>query len=259
MPQLLGYGMQHILSMFGGVIAVPIIIGGAAGLSAADRGLLVSCALFISGVATLLQTLGLPFFGSRLPLVQGISFASVSTMLAIIAGAGDDGELGLRRVFGAVLVSAAIGLIIAPFFSRVVRFFPPVVTGTIITVIGLSLMPVAARWITGQAMIAGQPNPQYLSPSNIALAMFTLLCVLVMSKIKFLSRMTILLSLVVGTIAAFVVGKASFASVGTASIVALPRPFAFGGAGVRDRRHHLHGHRDHRDHGRDHRRHPGGR
>ena len=80
--QMFGYGMQHILSMFGGVIAVPIIVGGAAGLSGADQALLISCALFVSGVATVLQTVGVPFFGSQLPLVQGISFASVSTMVA---------------------------------------------------------------------------------------------------------------------------------------------------------------------------------
>ncbi|MDJ0004534.1 nucleobase:cation symporter-2 family protein [Rhodococcus fascians] len=225
--QMFGYGMQHILSMFGGVIAVPIIVGGAAGLSGADQALLISCALFVSGVATVLQTVGVPFFGSQLPLVQGISFASVSTVLTII-GSAEDGRTGLRTVLGAVLVAALIGLAIAPFFSKIVRFFPPLVTGSIITVIGLSLMPVAARWITGQEMVGGAPNPQYLDPGNIGLAMFTLLAVLVMTKIKVLSRLSILLGLVVGTIAALIVGKTDFGGVGDAAVVAVPTPFAFG-------------------------------
>ncbi|KQU37333.1 nucleobase:cation symporter-2 family protein [Rhodococcus sp. Leaf233] len=225
--QMFGYGMQHILSMFGGVIAVPIIVGGAAGLSGADQALLISCALLVSGVATVLQTVGVPFFGSQLPLVQGISFASVSTVLTII-GSAEDGRTGLRTVLGAVLVAALIGLAIAPFFSKIVRFFPPLVTGSIITVIGLSLMPVAARWITGQEMVGGAPNPQYLDPGNIGLAMFTLLAVLVMTKIKVLSRLSILLGLVVGTIAALIVGKTDFGGVGDAAVVAVPTPFAFG-------------------------------
>ncbi|WP_032406480.1 nucleobase:cation symporter-2 family protein [Rhodococcoides fascians] len=225
--QMFGYGMQHILSMFGGVIAVPIIVGGAAGLSGADQALLISCALFVSGVATVLQTVGVPFFGSQLPLVQGISFASVSTVLTII-GSAEDGRTGLRTVLGAVLVAALIGLAIAPFFSKIVRFFPPLVTGSIITVIGLSLMPVAARWITGQEMVGGAPNPLYLDPGNIGLAMFTLLAVLVMTKIKVLSRLSILLGLVVGTIAALIVGKTDFGGVGDAAVVAVPTPFAFG-------------------------------
>ncbi|MBY3986192.1 purine permease [Rhodococcus fascians] len=225
--QTFGYGMQHILSMFGGVIAVPIIVGGAAGLSGADQALLISCALFVSGVATVLQTVGVPFFGSQLPLVQGISFASVSTVLTII-GSAEDGRTGLRTVLGAVLVAALIGLAIAPFFSKIVRFFPPLVTGSIITVIGLSLMPVAARWITGQEMVGGAPNSEYLDPGNIGLAMFTLLAVLVMTKIKVLSRLSILLGLVVGTIAALIVGKTDFGGVGDAAVVAVPTPFAFG-------------------------------
>ena len=219
----LGYGVQHILAMFGGVIAVPLIVGGAAGLSAGDKAILVSSALFVSGLATILQTLGVPWFGAKLPLVQGISFASVSTMLAIIIEGGK-GVAGLQSVYGAVIAAGVVGLLIAPFFSRIVRFFPPVVTGVIITVIGLSLMPVAAGWIIGNVPTAAD----YASPSNIALAGFTLLVVLVLSKIQRLSRLAILLGLVVGTVAAFAVGKGSTAGLASASPVALPSVFHFG-------------------------------
>ncbi|GAA1095092.1 nucleobase:cation symporter-2 family protein [Pseudonocardia alni] len=225
----IGYGVQHILAMFGGVIAVPIIIGGAAGLTPAQSAVLVASGLFISGLATLLQTLGLPFFGSQLPLVQGTSFASVSTMIAIV---GDDGTDGLRTVYGAVIVAAAAGLLITPFFARVVRLFPPVVTGSIITVIGLSLMPVATGWITGRETVtvggATVPNPEFAALPSIALAGFTFLVVVVAGKIAVLSRLSVLLGLLVGTVVALVAGLSEFSGVGGASVAALPAPFAFG-------------------------------
>jgi xanthine permease len=220
--------MQHILSMFGGVIAVPIIIGGAAGLKGADIAFLISCALFVSGLATVLQTLGVPYLGARLPLVQGISFASVSTLIAIVAGHGQD---GLRTAYGAIMVAALVAFLIVPFFASIVRFFPPVVTGSIITVIGLSLLPTAGEWISGQPTIFvnGQmaANPAFGDPKDIALAAFTLLVVLILSKFKMFARMAILLSLVIGTVAALVTGQAKF-NFANQSIVALPQPFKFG-------------------------------
>ncbi|WP_232549706.1 nucleobase:cation symporter-2 family protein [Propioniciclava soli] len=224
LPTLLGAGLQHILAMFGGVIAVPLIIGGAAGLEGPQIALLVSCSLFVSGLATVLQTVGVPWFGSQLPLVQGISFASVSTLLTVVAGNGAE---GMRAAFGATLVAALVCLAIVPFFAQVVRFFPPVVTGSIITVIGLSLMPVAAGWVTGQATLNGAPNPNYASGANLALALVTLAVVLVLSKIRATSRMAILLGLLIGTVIALFTGQATWNLAGAAPF-ALPQPFAFG-------------------------------
>ena len=86
----MAYGLQHVLTMYGGIVAVPLIIGQAAGLSPADIGLLIAASLFAGGLATLLQTLGLPFFGCQLPLVQGVSFSGVATMVAIV-GSGPSG------------------------------------------------------------------------------------------------------------------------------------------------------------------------
>jgi NCS2 family nucleobase:cation symporter-2 len=197
------YGMQHILTMYGGVIAPPLIVGGAAGLTGLQIGLLVSAALFVSGLATILQSAGLRFFGSQLPLVQGISFASVSTMTAVATGSG-----GLPAVFGAIIVAGLVGLAISPFFSQVVRFFPPVVNGTIITVIGVSLLPVAVRW----AMGGNAKAPGYGSVTTIALAAFTLGVILVLTRLVQgpISRLSILLGIVVGTGFAALLGKADF-------------------------------------------------
>lgn len=136
----------------------------------------MSAALFVSGAATLLQTLGVPYLGgAKLPLVQGISFASVSTMVAVASGPG-----GLRSVFGAIMVAGVIGLLISPFFCRIVRYFPPVVTGSIITVIGISLLPVAVRWAMGGNAKA---PPDWGSMSNIGLAGFSLFVVLLVSRL----------------------------------------------------------------------------
>lgn len=126
----MAYGLQHVLTMYGGIVAVPLIIGQAAGLSPADIGLLIAASLFAGGLATLLQTLGLPFFGCQLPLVQGVSFSGVATMVAIV---GSGGEGGFQSILGAVVAASLIGLLITPVFSRITKFFPPLVTGIVIT------------------------------------------------------------------------------------------------------------------------------
>lgn len=217
----IAYGLQHVLTMYGGIIAPPLIIGGAAGLNPEQIGVLVASCLFVGGLATILQTVGVPFFGAQLPLVQGTSFASVSTMVAIVNGDG-----GLPSVFGAVLAASVIGFLIAPFFARIVRFFPPVVTGVVITMIGLSLTPVAANWaMGGNAKAEG-----YGSLANIGLAALTMATVLLLSKVgkAAISRLSILLAMVIGTVIAVFLGKADFSKVGDGALFALPQPLAFG-------------------------------
>ncbi|WP_225216958.1 nucleobase:cation symporter-2 family protein [Arthrobacter pullicola] len=218
---MFAYGFQHVLTMYGGIIAPPLIIGTAAGMDSADIGLLIAACLFVGGAATLLQTIGVPFFGSQLPLVQGVSFAGVATMTAILSGGG-----GIQAVFGAVIAASVIGLLITPIFAKVIRFFPPVVNGVVITTIGLTLMPVAANWaMGGNARAEG-----YGSVSNIGLAALTLAFVLLLSKvgISAISRLSILLAIVIGTVFAALVGKADFSGVGEGPVFALPSPFAFG-------------------------------
>lgn len=218
------YGLQHVLTMYGGIIAPPIILGNAVGASPDQIALLIASCLFIGGLATILQSWGIPFFGSKLPLVQGTSFAAVSTMLAIAAA--DGGAAGLPAVFGAVLVASIIGFIIAPFFAMIIRFFPPVVTGTVIASIGLSLTPVAANWIMG----GNSKNPDYGSMTNIALAGLTLVIIVVLSKLgsATISRLAVLIGLAAGTIFAVFIGKADFSKVLEGEFFAVPQPLAFG-------------------------------
>jgi xanthine permease len=206
--------------MYGGVIAPPLIVGGAAGLSATDMSLLVTAGLFVSGLATILQTIGIGPLGARLPIVQGLSFASVSTMTAI----AQDG--GVRPIFGAIIVAGLIGLVLSSVFAKLVRYFPPVVTGTIITVIGLSLLPVTFNWAQGGNAKAAD----YGSMANIGLAGATVLIILVISRLfqGAISRLSILIGIVVGTVIAAFMGKLDFSKVGDGPIFSLPPVMHFG-------------------------------
>ncbi len=217
----IAYGFQHVLTMYGGIIAVPLIVGQAAGLAPAEIGLLIAASLFVGGLATLLQTLGVPFFGCQLPLVQGVSFASVATIVAIVTAGG-----GLSSVFGAVIAASILGLLITPIFSMIIKFFPPLVTGAVITTIGLTLMPVAARW----AMGGNSKAPDFGSMTNIGLAAFTLALVLLLSKLgsAAISRLSILLAMVIGTFAAWAVGLVDFSGLMSGPIFAFPTPMYFG-------------------------------
>ncbi|MFJ3077584.1 MULTISPECIES: nucleobase:cation symporter-2 family protein [Pseudomonas] len=219
----LAYGLQHVLTMYGGIVAVPLILGQAAGLNGAEIGMLIAASLFAGGLATLLQTLGLPFFGCQLPLVQGVSFAGVATMGAILSSEGGG---GLPGVLGAVMAASLIGFLITPVFSRITKFFPPLVTGIVITTIGLTLMPVAARWVMG----GNSASPEFGSVANIGLAGLTFAIVLLLSKLgsATISRLSILLAMVIGTLIAWALGMTDFSKVAEGPMFAFPTPFHFG-------------------------------
>lgn len=215
------YGLQHVLTMYGGIIAPPLIIGAAAGLEASETGLLVAAALFVGGLATIIQTIGFKHVGAQLPIVQGVSFAGVATILAIVSTGG-----GLASAFGAVIVASLVGLLLTPFFAKIIRFFPPVVTGCVITMIGISLLPVAIRWMMG-----GNPKAEnWGDPANVGLAVMTLAIVIIFSMLRsqMLRRLAILAAIVIGTGLAYVAGFTDFSTVSTGAVVAFPSFFHFG-------------------------------
>ena len=221
---MLVYGLQHVMSMYAGVVAVPLIVGSALKLPFSDLSYLLAATLLISGLATLLQTLGVRWIGAKLPIVQGTSFAAVGSMIAIGTGAGG-GTAGLSAIFGAIVVAGAIGFALSGVFSRLLHFFPPVVTGSVITVIGISLLPVAIRWAGG-----GAGTPDFGSPSNIGLAAITLAIILLVYRFLpgFFSRIAILIGLVAGGIVAAFFGKIDFSMVSEAQSFAISTPFHFG-------------------------------
>ncbi|AGZ35620.1 MAG: nucleobase:cation symporter-2 family protein [Pseudomonas sp.] len=218
--ELFTFGLQHVLVMYAGAVAVPLILGSALGLSHAQVVTLINANLLTSGIATLLQTLGLRCFGARLPLIQGCSFIALAPMIMI------GKEFGLPHVFGAVIAAGALTMAIAPLFSRLLRFFPPVVIGSLITVIGISLMPAAAIWLGG-----GQPGaPDFGAPANLLLGLATVAITLVIhARFRgFIGNLSVLLGLIVGSLAAAACGMTDFSRVGAAAWFELSAPMAFG-------------------------------
>nr|WP_256333260.1 nucleobase:cation symporter-2 family protein [Streptomyces sp. cf386] len=218
-------GLQHVAAMYAGVVAPPLIVGAAIGLSATDLTFLTGACLFTAGLATFLQTIGVWKIGARLPFVNGVTFAGVAPMTAIAASTEHKSD-ALPIIFGAVIVAGLLGFLAAPFFSKAVRFFPPVVTGTVITLIGISLLPVAFGWAQG-------PNPaahDYGSATNLGLAAATLLIVLLLRRFTtgFVKQIAVLLGLVLGTLIAIPFGVTDFGPVADADVIGFPTPFHFG-------------------------------
>ncbi|MEV4178843.1 nucleobase:cation symporter-2 family protein [Nonomuraea sp. NPDC049709] len=218
--QLGTLGLQHVLAMYAGAVAVPLIVGGALNLPPDQLAYLINADLLISGIATLIQCVGVWRFGVRLPIMQGCTFAAVTPMVLIGTTQG-----GLPAIYGAVIVSGLLVVAVAPYFARIVRFFPPLVTGTIITIIGISLLPVAARWAAG-----GAGSPSYGEPRNIAMAAAVLLFILAIYRLSkgFLGRVAVLAGIVAGTLVAIPLGFTDFSNVGSADLFGISTPFAFG-------------------------------
>ena len=218
--QLFTFGLQHVLVMYAGAVAVPLILGSALGLTPAQVVTLINANLFTSGIATLIQTLGFWRFGARLPLIQGCSFIALAPMIMI------GKQFGLQEVFGAVIAAGAITIAIAPLFSRLLRFFPPVVIGSLITIIGISLMPAAAIWLGG-----GNPDaPDFGKPANLLLGMATVAITLVVYArfSGFIGNLSVLIGLVCGSLLAAAFGMTHFGNVAQAAWFELSPPMAFG-------------------------------
>ena len=206
--------------MYAGAIAVPLIVGGALHLPKDRLAFLIDADLFAAGIATLLQSVRLRGVGIRLPVVMGVSFASVGPMLGMIGA-----HVGLPAIYGAIIVSGACAVAVAPAFGALLRFFPPLVTGTIITTIGLTLLQVGAGWAAG-----GFGSPSFGAPANVALAAFVLAVILAINRLAsgFIANIAVLLGLVAGFAVAFPLGYVDLSAVGGAPWVALVVPFRFG-------------------------------
>lgn len=263
-PQLFTLGLQHVLVMYAGAIAVPLIIGRALKLAPEDVAFLISADLFCCGIVSILQSLGAsPWFGVRLPVMMGVTFASVGPMISIaISHPGPDGA---RMIFGSIIGAGIIGILLAPVASRMLRFFPPVVTGTIILVIGISLMRIGIGWIFGLPVGPTAPkivdpenaawlkavtdlgaaaptvpkslalaptldNPAYAPVSNILLSLVVLGIIIVIARFArgFLSNIAVLVGIVAGGIIAASLGMMHFDKVSAAPWFAPIRPFHFG-------------------------------
>jgi len=225
-------GIQHVLVMYAGAVAVPLIIGGALKLPKEQLGMLINADLFACGLATLVQALGIWRFGIKLPVMMGVTFASVSPMIVMATNP----EIGLLGIYGAVICAGVFGILVAPLISRMLPAFPPVVTGSIITVIGISLMRIGITWAAGANLPtlstpAGPvANPAYGAPLHLAVAGIVLVSILLITKFVkgFFANISVLMGLVIGMLIAIALGKVSFANIDQVSWFAVVRPFQFG-------------------------------
>ncbi|MEC1544269.1 xanthine permease PbuX [Bacillus halotolerans] len=215
----LSLGIQHVLAMYAGAIVVPLIVGKAMGLTAEQLTYLVSIDIFMCGVATLLQVWSNRFFGIGLPVVLGCTFTAVSPMIAI------GSEYGVSAVYGSIIASGILVILISFFFGKLVSFFPPVVTGSVVTIIGITLMPVAMNNIAG-----GEGSPDFGDLSNLALAFIVLSIIVLLYRFTtgFIKSISILIGILIGTFIAYFMGKVQFDHVSDAAFLQMIQPFYFG-------------------------------
>ncbi|WP_294923242.1 nucleobase:cation symporter-2 family protein [uncultured Paracoccus sp.] len=259
-PRLTALGLQHVLVMYAGAVAVPLIVGRALQLSPQDVAFLISADLFVCGVVTIIQSFGVTqWFGIKLPVMMGVTFAAVGPMIAIATS--NPGTDGARMMFGAIMAAGVIAIFLAPLMGKLLRFFPSVVTGTVILVIGVSLLPVGINWIFGlpagptapqlvdpaatawleQARAAGEVpesvqlaptvnNPEYASLSRILIGVVVLGSILLIAKFGrgFIANVAVLMGIVVGGVLAAAMGMMHFDQIGEAKWFALITPLHFG-------------------------------
>ncbi len=212
-------GLQHVLAMYAGAVLVPLIVGGALKLTPEQLTYLISIDLLTCGVATLLQVWKNKFFGIGLPVMLGCTFTAVGPMIAI------GSKHGITAIYGAIIVSGIIVVLISSIFSKLVKFFPPVVTGSVVTIIGLTLIPVAFNDMAG-----GQGSEDFGNIKNVVLAFGVLAIIILLNKFTtgFIKTISILIGIIIGTLIAAMMGMVDFAKVGEADWIHGITPFYFG-------------------------------
>jgi NCS2 family nucleobase:cation symporter-2 len=263
--RLAALGLQHVLVMYAGAVAVPLIVGRALKLPPGQVAALISADLFCCGVVTLIQSLGMTrWFGIRLPVMMGVTFAAVSPMVAMANS--NPGVAGAGMIFGAIIGAGIVSIVIAPFVSRMLRFFPPVVTGTVIAVIGINLMRIGINWIfgnpvgptaptlvnpeharwlaavsaastapgsalapvpSGLALMPSVLNPRYADLTGVGIAATVLVAILVIARFGrgFVANISVLLGIVVGAVVASAMGLMTFEKVANAKWLDIVLPF----------------------------------
>jgi len=221
MGKLATLGLQHVLAMYAGAVAVPLIIGAAVGLTPIQLQLLVAADLFTCGIATLLQAIGIGHFaGIKLPAILGCTFAAVGPLIII------GKSLGMQTAYGSIIVAAVIVILIAPLYGKILKFFPTIVTGTVVTMIGLSLINVGVTSLGGGVVGA----KGFGSMPNLLLGGFVMIVVLLSNKFfkGFFQAISVLNGIVLGTIVASFMGMVNFTQVSNAKWISMVRPFNFG-------------------------------
>ena len=213
--------LQHVMAMFVGTVTVPMVVANACGTSQEMQQLLIQFSLIMAGLGTLIQVFPLKrgFLGARLPVIMSVGFTFVPTLTVIGA------EYGLSAVFGAQIIAGIVTIIMGYGIKYIRKFFPPFVTGTIILTIGLSLYPIAIKYMAG-----GEGAPGYGSIINWIIALITLITVIICNMFckGYIQLAGIVIGVVVGYIVSLFLGVVDFSGIASAGWITIPVPFRFG-------------------------------
>ena len=216
--QMVPLGLQHVVAAVVGIVTPAIMIAGSCGITGADQTLLIQVSLLVTAVATLIQLFPIGPIGSRLPVIMGISFAYVPTLQAI------GQQFGLPEILGAEIIGGIVAILFGIFVKQIRVLFPPLVTGTVIFTIGLSLYPTAIKYMAG-----GVGKPDYASPKSWLVAIITFLVVLILHNFGkgVLKLGAILWGIIVGYVISIPLGLVEFSAVGQAGLFQVPTPMHF--------------------------------
>jgi len=221
--QSIPLGIQHVLAMFAGNITVPIIIAGIFGQTPEQKIFLIQMALFVAGVATVIQTVGYGKVGSRLPIIQGTSFAFIPVMAPFA-------KVGLGAVFTAAFIGGIFQMWIGRMLKPIRHLFPPLVTGIVVLMIGISLLKVGFMYAGGGGWLLNN-KPEVFGNSNHLIISFTVLIVALWANQKgkgMVSAASILIGMVAGYIVAMLFGMVNYGKIAAADWFALPMPLQYG-------------------------------
>ena len=208
LPKKVLFGLQHIFAAFGGIIVVPLVIATSLGFDSKVTTALISASILGSGLATIIQAKGVGKVGARVACIMGTDFTFVSPAISV------GSVLGLPGIIGATILGSLFEVILSFFIKPLMKFFPPLVTGTVVALIGLTLLPVSIDWAAG-----GAGSANYASLENLAVAMFVLIITLLLNNYGkgMISSASILIGIVVGYIVCIPLGLVDFTSVKEAS------------------------------------------
>lgn len=217
--KIFSLGLQHVLAMYAGAILVPLIVGGALKFSPQQLAFLIAIDLLTCGLATLLQSIKNKFIGIGLPVVLGTSFVAVTPIITIGT------NYGISAIYGAIIAAGVFVILFANVYGKLLKLFPPVVTGTVVMIIGLSLIPTGIKNMGG-----GETSKDFGSAENLILSFGVLVLILIMNRFfkGFLRAISVLLGIITGTIAAAFMGKLDTQAVVQAAWFRVPTPFYFG-------------------------------
>ena len=213
------FGLQHIFAAFSGIVVVPLVISGSLGFDSKMTTSLISASILAAGIATIIQARGIGRVGSRVACIMGTDFTFVSPAISV------GSTLGMPGIVGATILGSFFEIILSFFIKPLMKLFPPLVTGTVVCLIGLTLLPVSIDWAAG-----GSGALDYGSLLNVSIAMLVMIVTLILNRYGkgLVSSASILIGMLVGYLVCIPLGMVDFTPVAEASWFAMPNILEYG-------------------------------